>query len=98
MTCKDLSKLKPLRMIVNGSGGLGKSVVINTIVTVMCEMFQCNDVIKIAAPTGTAAFNVGGETLHHLVEMSTSPVQYAANSMSSEKRKKLVNKFKTLLP
>jgi hypothetical protein len=59
VTCRDLSKFKPLRMTINGSGGCGKSVIINTIVTVMRKMFKNNDVVKVVAPTGTAAFNVG---------------------------------------
>ena len=68
----DLSNFKPLRMILNGSGGSGKSVVVNTIVTAMRKMFNCNDVVKVAAPTGTAAYNVGGETSHHLLSIMLS--------------------------
>lgn len=95
--CEDLSKFEPLRMVVNGSGGAGKSVVINTIVTVMREMFDCNDVIRVAAPTGTSAFNVGGETLHHFTGMGTSEMQYKANSMTPDHRIRLIKKCKTLL-
>ena len=35
LTCKDLSKFKPLRCTINGQGGTGKSVLLNTIVSVM---------------------------------------------------------------
>ena len=54
----DLADFKPLRLLINGQGGSGKSVVINTIVTLMREMFQTNDVVKVLAPTGIAAYNV----------------------------------------
>lgn len=98
LECKDLSKFKPLRMIVNGSGGSGKSVVINTLVTVLRQMFGSNDVVKVVAPTGTAAFNVGGETFHHLTGMGISSVkQYVSNSCTGERRLKLIQKFKTML-
>lgn len=93
----DLSTFKPMRMTINGSGGSGKSVVINTVVTLLRKMFQCNDVIRVVAPTGTAAFNVKGETFHHLLGEKVKPSSYTPNTMNSEKRKKLVKKFKTLL-
>ena len=35
LTCDDLGNFKPLRMTINGAGGSGKSVVINTIVSLM---------------------------------------------------------------
>ena len=97
MTCDDLSTFKPLRMTINGAGGSGKSVVINTLVAIIREMFQCNDVIKVVAPTGAAAFNVKGETLHHLCSNAVSKRQHIPNSMSADKRKALVKRFKTLL-
>jgi len=94
---EDLSTFKPLRMTLNGSGGSGKSVVINTIVTLLRKMFGFNDVVKVAAPTGVAAFNVNGETFHHLLGNRVSPGQYRPNSMQKAKRLSLVKKFKTLL-
>lgn len=97
MECDDLSKFKPLRMTINGAGGSGKSVVINTIVALMRKMFQINDVVKVAAPTGTAAFNVKGETLHHLCCNKVSRSHYKPNTMSKEKRMQLIKKFKALL-
>lgn len=97
LECEDLSTFRPLRLVVNGSGGSGKSVVINTLITLMRRMFLYNDVVKIVAPTGTAAFNVKGETFHHLLGERVSSVQYKPNSMSAAKREMLVKKFKMLL-
>lgn len=94
---EDLSSFKPLRVIVNGQGGSGKSVVINTIVTIMRQMFDTNDVVKVCAPTGVAAYNVGGETFHHLFKMGVQKGEYKANDMPAKARKELIKKFKTLL-
>lgn len=97
MESDDLRHFRPLRIILNGAGGSGKSVVINTIVTVIRKMFNMDDVVKVAAPTGTAAFNVGGETFHHMLGNRVSKQAYQPNSMSAAKRLKLIKKFKSLL-
>ena len=97
MESDDLSTFRPLRIILNGAGGSGKSVVINTIVTVIRKMFDSDDVVKVAAPTGTAAFNVSGETFHHMLGNRVSRLAYLPNSMSASKRLKLIKKFKCLL-
>jgi predicted GTPase len=47
-----------------GATGTGKSYIINTIVSYLRRMFGDNDVVQVLAPTGIAAFNVLGETLH----------------------------------
>ena len=49
---------KPLHMFVSGVGVTGKSFLIETIKALVCEEFPC----AITAPTGLAAFNVGGVT------------------------------------
>ena len=99
MTCKDLQSFKPLRMTVMGAGGSGKSVVINTLVTLMRKMFTMNKVAMVAAPTGTSAFNVGGETLHHLTASAVTKGEYKPHQLRSNKnkRKKLIKKFRSLL-
>jgi GTPase SAR1 family protein len=50
-------------MTVIGGGGTGKSTLINS----SCDhhqIFQDNDSVHVLAPTGAAAFNVGGQTIH----------------------------------
>jgi len=47
-----------------GCVGTGKSVLINTIVACIRKIFQDNDSVIVAAPTGAAAHNVGGQTIH----------------------------------
>ena len=85
--CRDFTNFKPLRMTVLGAGGSGKSVVINTLVTMMRNMFKYDGVIRVAAPTGTAAFNVGGETFHHMTASKPTSTQYKHNSMKGNSEK-----------
>ena len=53
-----------LRVTVRGSAGSGKSFFIKALSNTVRKMFGDQSVVQVAAPTGAAAFNVGGETLH----------------------------------
>jgi hypothetical protein len=55
-----------------GCGGTGKSFIINTIISIVQKMMQQNDTIQVGAPTGAAAFNVQGSTLHRLLRINVS--------------------------
>ncbi|XP_062510411.1 ATP-dependent DNA helicase PIF1-like [Corticium candelabrum] len=52
---------QPLRMIVSGTAGTGKSYLIQ------CLKRLLGNGLRVAAPTGVAAFNVNGYTLHSLL-------------------------------
>ena len=95
--CEDLTCFKPLHLTINGPAGTGKTLVINTIVTVIRNLFNENDVVQVCAPTGTAAFNTGGETLHHLLKNCAGMKSYNAFSMSKKKKKELTFKLRNLL-
>jgi len=56
-------KLKPLRMILGGPGGAGKSQVFDAI-REFYILLGHETQLKITAPTGLAANNVGGATIH----------------------------------
>ena len=56
---------QPLRMIVSGTAGTGKSYLIN------CLRLLLQQHITVAAPTGVAAFNIDGHTLHSLLSLPT---------------------------
>jgi ABC-type branched-subunit amino acid transport system ATPase component len=51
-------------MTVIGCAGTGKSVLINTVVGCIQKMFQDNNSVVVAALTGAAAHNVGGQNMH----------------------------------
>jgi hypothetical protein len=58
-------KPEPLRLVISGVAGSGKSTLTNTIVTTVRKMFRSTKSVKVVAPTGQAAFNAGGTTCHH---------------------------------
>ena len=63
---------KPLHMFVSGVGGTGKSFLIKTIhalVNSMWEKETKSTVCAVTAPTGLAAFNISGVTIHRLLQL-----------------------------
>ena len=68
-TCHDL---KPLHMFVSGVGGTGKSFLIKTICALVSNIWdnlKDTTLCAVTAPTGLAAFNVGGITIHRLLQL-----------------------------
>lgn len=96
MTLKDLSKFIPGRYTVLGPAGTGKSVLNNTIVSVLRSLFEYNNVICPAGPTGSSAFNILGETLHRLTGQGIVG-EYQPFTLSEAKKQVLRAKFKHLL-
>ena len=72
---------KPFRATVMGFGGTGKSFIINAIITLVRKLTNCNNSVKVAAPSGAAAFNVRGCTLHRLLGIDTNS---PSNKLSKE--------------
>ena len=68
--CKDI---KPLHMFVSGVGGTGKSFLIETIRSLVKEMWKDDagddTICAVATPTGLAAYNVGVVTVHRLFQL-----------------------------
>ena len=63
-------RFKPVRMTLDGMAGCGKTVLVKTLVSVVRTMFQSQRAALICAPTGAAAFNAGGCTVHHMCGIS----------------------------
>lgn len=56
--------------MVSGTAGTGKSFVVKCVIKQAREQYgeeQVEAAVRLAAPTGTAAFNIGGRTLHSLL-------------------------------
>ena len=51
----------PLRMTLCGVAGSGKSTLINTLVTAIRKITGKTNSVYVCGPTGSAAFNAGGE-------------------------------------
>ena len=82
--------LTPLRMFVSGVGGTGKSFLIETVKALVHDLWPSDDLTcAVAAPTGLAAFNVGGITIHRLfqlpIEHEGKTAGYWALPQSSQK-------------
>ena len=70
--------IKPLSMFVSGVGGTGKSFLIAAVKALVDSLWETDDIkCAIAAPTGLAAFNVGGITMHRLFRL---PVEHNSRS------------------
>jgi hypothetical protein len=59
-------------------------------------MFHTNGVVKVGAPTGVSAFNVGGETLHRMTCRGIHGT-YEANTLPPSERDILLRRFCDLL-
>ena len=71
-------EFKPLHMFLSGVAGTGKSFLIETIKALISSMWASDDLTcAITAPTGLAAFNVGGDTIHRVFQL---PIEHEGKS------------------
>ena len=83
-----------LRLTVSGVAGSGKSTWINTLVTLIRRLFQDNDSIGVYGPTGSAAFNAGGETINRGFRV---PINVNSLGIDGVKEKFLLKKYGTTI-
>jgi predicted GTPase len=91
-TEREREQFKPLRMTVVGCAGTGKSVLINTVVGYIRKIFQDNNSVIVAAPTGAAAHNVGGQTLHR--EFKIGIGKNKKRNLSKKSKEHMMEKLK----
>ena len=84
----------PLCLTVSGVAGSGKRTLIHTIVSTVRSIFQRNDVVRVCAPTGSAAFSAGGETIHRLFSIK---VRNMTEILSATTQECLMQKFSNLV-
>ena len=87
---------KPLRATVMGCGGTGKSFIINTLISIVRNYTKYNESVRVAAPSGGAAYNVGGCTLHRCLNLDVDPNKLATR-LSDEKQQELAVRLEKLL-
>uniref|UniRef100_A0A1X7SQG3 ATP-dependent DNA helicase n=1 Tax=Amphimedon queenslandica TaxID=400682 RepID=A0A1X7SQG3_AMPQE len=94
-----LDNIKPLRMFISGVGGTGKSLLIEAIKCLVDDIWHPKSgeiMCAIVAPTGIAAFNVGGLTIHRLfqlpIEHEGKTAGYWALNKEAQKRIKMTLK------
>ena len=73
--------VKPLHMFISGVGGTGKSFLIEAIKALVKSLWSTltKQTCAVAAPTGLAAYNVGGVTAHRLFQL---PIEHEGQSAS----------------
>ena len=74
----------PLRMIISGTAGTGKSYLIH------CLRLLFQHQLRVTAPTGVAAFNIDGHTLHSLLSL---PARSEFKDLEGERLNKLQQSF-----
>jgi hypothetical protein len=80
----------PLRLTVCGEAGSGKTVLINTLVTLIRRLTGTKNSVHVCGPTGSAAFNAGGLTCQKLFHM---PVHTDGINMSAASLKSLMQEL-----
>ena len=61
----------PLRLVVSGTAGTGKSYVIKCLQRLVRQVVGVNDAIQVITPTGKAAYLVQGRTAHSFLGIPT---------------------------
>ncbi len=85
----------PFCATIMGCGGTGKSCIINTILAIIRHMTRSNATLLIGASSGSAAFNVQGSMLHHL--LGRIGVARPEDNITKKVQEKLQSKLKDAL-
>ena len=95
--------MEPYRLFLSGPGGVGKSHVISLIhcdtkkILSLSRKFEPIDItVLLTAPTGVAAFNIGGMMIHSALLLRTSSYGKEGEALASEKLNTLRSKLSNL--
>ena len=95
--CKAGEEVAPLRMIIHGEGGTGKSRVIQTITDLFASKGAAGLLVK-GAYTGIAASLIGRKTLHNIGHIPVHKSQSSkAKIISDETRQKIQDFWRTYI-
>jgi hypothetical protein len=83
-----------IRATIIGCGGTGKLCIINTLLTIIRNMTRSNATLLVGAPSGTAAFNIQGSTLHHLLGIGVARPE---DNIAQKVQEKLQSQLKNVL-
>ena len=66
---EDPDNFTPLRLIVTGTAGSGKSYLIKCLVKTIRTLFKTNNSVQVLCPTGNSANLIDGQTLHSFFKL-----------------------------
>ena len=102
-TLKQNKKIQPYQVFLSGPGGVGKSHVIRLIqsdtkrIFSLSRQFKPTDItVLLTAPTGVAAFNIGGMTVHSALLLRTSKYSNCGDSLTFDKLNSVRSKLENL--
>ena len=100
---KNNQEISPYRIFLSGPGGVGKSHIIKIIQSDMRKLLRLSNRIKptdvtvlVTAPTGVAAFNVDGMTIHSALLMKVTRKRSGESPLTFEKLNTLRSKLEHL--
>ena len=77
--------VEPIRLIVQGTAGVGKTFVIIAITYITRRLFGYNSSVMNLAPTGAAAILLpGGRTVHSVINVPRSSKKNPVNSLTDK--------------
>ena len=83
------SEYTPMRLIIGGTAGSGKSYLIKSLVKAVRLLFNSNKSIQVLCPTGNSANIIGGRTLHSFLKLPISKRNGEMKMPSGDKAKEL---------
>ena len=92
------SSVQPLRLIVSGTAGSGKSFLIKCLVNEIQSVFNNSKSVQVLCPTGNSANLIGGKTIHSFLKIPTGPAfNKEMSPPDGERCKKLQENFENLV-
>jgi hypothetical protein len=70
--CESTDMLEPLRLIIAGTAGCGKSHLIKCLVKAIRRFYNFNKSVQVLCPTGNSANLINGATIHRFLKIPTS--------------------------
>ena len=97
MCPNETCKMEPLLLYVSGYGGTGKSYLIKAIqgfMYVQSSVYREKAGLILAAPTGLAAANINGQTIHSVLKL---PVEHGSTPKYTELRKRDLDQMRNVM-
>ena len=92
------SSVEPLRLIISGTAGSGKSHLIKCLVKEITSLFGTKKSVQVLCPTGNSANLINGKTIHSFLKIPIGPAfNKEMSPPDGEKCKELQEKFEHLV-